>query len=33
MKFGVILPNYGPLAGRLATVDTALAVFFEGAAR
>jgi len=25
MKFGVILPNYGPLAGRLAVVDTALA--------
>jgi probable F420-dependent oxidoreductase len=25
MKFGVILPNYGPQAGRLATLDTALA--------
>lgn len=25
MKFGVILPNYGPVAGRLATVDTTLA--------
>jgi probable F420-dependent oxidoreductase len=25
MKFGVILPNYGPAAGRLSTIDTALA--------
>ena len=25
MKFGVILPNYGPQAGRLAVLDTALA--------
>ncbi len=25
MKFGIILPNYGPQAGRLAVLDTALA--------